>query len=131
MALFEKRGARQADDEEARWAERRAQERHDVEIRVDLATENNFYQGFTENVSEGGVFVSTWNRLSIGARLVVRLHLDDGGAALDVPCEVRWIRPEAEDDGGGLGLKFLELEAESKARITAFLKKRDPLFYEE
>ena len=132
MTLFAKRGAHQADDdEEARWAERRAQERHDVEIKVDLGTENNFYQGFTENVSEGGVFVSTWNRLAIGERLMVRMHLDDGGEVLEISCEVRWVRPQSEDDAGGLGLRFVALDPESHSRITAFLARRDPLFYEE
>jgi len=117
--------------EEAKWAERRAEARHDVEVKIDLQTDHNFYQGFTENVSEGGLFVSTYHRLPRGERVVVRLHLDDDAGPLEVTCEVRWIRPESEDDGGGLGLQFVSLELAARDRITAFLRRRDPIFYED
>lgn len=132
MGIFSKRPVTETDDdEEARWAEKRAEVRHDVEVRVDVSTPHNFYQGFTENISEGGLFVSTYRRLPVGSALVVQVHLDDGEAPVEVTCEVRWTRDDSEDDAGGMGMRFVSLEAAARARIAAFVARRDPLFYED
>lgn len=131
MGLFAKRTLTEAQEvEEARWAERRADTRHDVEVRVDFGTDHNFYQGFTENVSEGGLFVATYRRLSRGERVVVRLYLNEG-EPVEVSCTVRWTRDDSEAGPGGMGLQFETLDAETAARIAAFVACRDPLFYED
>jgi uncharacterized protein (TIGR02266 family) len=116
--------------DEVHWANRRSDARYDVAVRVDLASDANFYRGFTENMSGGGLFVRTFHRLARGTEVTLRLHLDDGEDPIDVACEVCWIR-DTDDDGGGMGLRFVDLSVPARARIEEFLVHREPIFYDD
>ena len=37
----------------------RAAERFDLEVKVDLESDHNFYTGLTQNISAGGLFIAT------------------------------------------------------------------------
>ncbi len=37
----------------------RASERFDLEVKVDLESDHNFYTGLTQNISAGGLFIAT------------------------------------------------------------------------
>ncbi len=112
------------------WANRRADARFDVEVRVDFGSDANFYRGFTENMSGGGLFVRTVHRLARGTEVALRIHLEDGEPEIDVACEVCWIR-DTDDDGGGIGLRFVDLSESARVRIEEFLVHREPIFYDE
>ena len=47
--------------------------------------------------------------------------------------EVCWIRQysETSDSPPGMGLRFIELAPESRQKIDAFLKNREPLFFDD
>ena len=48
----------------------RAAERFDLEVKVDLESDHNFYTGLTQNISSGGVFIATHHlrRSATGSR---------------------------------------------------------------
>ena len=109
---------------------RRQFERKDIQLDVSLYSDSNFYAGFTENLSAGGVFVATHNLLKQGENLDVTITLpsDQQVVARGV---VRWIREynEASDSPPGMGIQFLSLEGESL--IHEFLAARPPLFHDD
>ena len=108
--------------------------RHAVEVEVSLTSESNFYMGFTENVSEGGIFVATYDFAPMGADVEFDLRLP--GMADPVTCrgEVRWIRefnPAAQDVMPGMGIEFKNISRKTEAVIKHFVRSRDALFYDE
>lgn len=109
---------------------RRKFERKDIQLDVSLYSESNFYAGFTENLSAGGLFIATHNLLKIGEKidLTVTMPNDKKVIAHGV---VRWIRVynEASDAPPGMGIQFLSLEGDDL--IKDFLAARAPLFHDD
>jgi len=111
--------------------ERRTHERAALEADVSLYSDNNFWSGYTEDVSEGGLFVASWEQHPIGAQLDIALELPTGHR-VRTRGEVRWLR-EHTDDGPrpGMGIRFLSLSDADLRAIQTFVKHRAPLFWDE
>jgi uncharacterized protein (TIGR02266 family) len=112
----------------------RAHERRAVELEVDFASDSNFYVGFAENLSGGGVFVATYVLRPIGTVLDLSIQLAGDAEPLHVRGEVRWTREPSSRSGDlwpGMGVRFEALSPEDEGRIRAFLGTRDPLFFDE
>lgn len=111
---------------------RRASPRVPVDCGVTFTSESNFYVGFTENVSRGGLFVATTDLLPPGTPVNLRFTLPGETSPTYVDGVVRWQR-WAEDVGEqiapGLGIEFVELDPVIRARIEEFVDRRAPLFY--
>ena len=115
--------------------EARAAERFDLEIDVHLASEHNFYAGFSVNISEGGLFVATHMERAIGTRLEVTFTLPGDPAPITAVAEVRWLRCPRDMSGGttpGLGLQFVSFPPGAGERVQYFIESmREPLFHDE
>lgn len=111
---------------------RRGHARFSVDLDVSLGSDHNFYSGFAENLSAGGVFVATHQLRPVGEMVEVCVHLPDGTEVRAVG-EVRWVRLfNAESDmPPGMGLRFRELDPASDQAIERFLSHRDPIFYDD
>jgi uncharacterized protein (TIGR02266 family) len=112
---------------------RRVHDRKPVDLDVGLFSESNFYAGFTENLSVGGVFIATHILKAVGSTVEFVLHLPTSAHPVKGKGEVRWVRTfsERSDMAPGLGVRFLELDAGGEEAIRKFLKHRDPLFYDD
>ena len=118
--------------EEISGAHRRQFERHKVDLDVSLGSDHNFYSGFAENLSGGGVFIATHLLRPVGEQIEVCIHLPDGSEIRGIG-EVRWVRvfnPDS-DQPPGIGVRFSELEEGCSAAIEAFLRERDPMFFDD
>lgn len=111
----------------------RESDRVDVEAEITFVSENNFYQGFSENISEGGLFVVTYVQRKCGEVITVRFTLPGIERTLEARAEVRWVR--AGDPyrhlPPGLGVRFIELSADDRSIVERFVRKREPLFFDE
>src|SRR5262245_6073459 len=65
--------------------------RHKVDLDVSLGSDHNFYSGFAENLSAGGVFIATHLLRPVGENVEVCIHLPDG-SEIRGSGEVRWVR---------------------------------------
>ena len=112
---------------------RRAHPRYGVELDVSLGSEHNFYAGFAENLSAGGVFVATHLLKPVGEIIELSIHIPDSDQIVKGTGEVRWIREynEASDVPPGMGVKFTALEPGSEEAIQQFLARRDPMFFDD
>lgn len=111
-------------------SERRIRPRISLEAEVSLASESQFFTGLTRNVSQGGVFVATYDRahLTIGAHVEIKVKLPDGEfAAKGV---VRWVREQSPDSVPGVGIAFDGLEPAAAEHIERFCKEREPLYHD-
>ena len=112
----------------------RASERFDLEIKVDLESDHNFYTGLTQNISAGGLFIATHALKKIGDRITLKFTLPGNAESVTVETEVRWIRENTalmRAEGTGMGVRFINLSAEASAAINKFLQDRESLFYDD
>jgi uncharacterized protein (TIGR02266 family) len=113
--------------------ERRKSPRVALETRVDMASDSNFYTGFSEDISQGGLFVATYSLQPIGTSIALAFDLP-GGRNVNASGSVRWIRDILDlDDPScpGMGIGFEELSPDDKQVIEQFMRNRPPIFYTE
>jgi len=111
---------------------RREHSRFHVDLDVTVGSDHNFYAGFAENLSAGGVFIATHKLKPVGSSIELSINLPDG-VQLRATGEVRWIRVfnEQSDTPPGMGVRFNGLADASVAMIQKFLARRDPLFFDD
>jgi len=104
--------------------------RKDINLDVSLFSDSNFYAGFTENLSAGGVFIATHNLLKVGETIDVTITMPNDKKVV-AHGVVRWLREysETSDSPPGMGIQFMRLEGEDL--IKDFLAARAPLFYDD
>ena len=115
------------------YADQRRYDRLDLEVEVDMSSDHNFFTGFSCNVSEGGLFVATHRLRAVGDHVEVTFTLPGDDAPILAGTVVRWVRPHNESSNvpPGMGLQFIEIAPASLVRIGAFIRAREPLFYED
>ena len=105
--------------------------RSGLEANIGATTESNFFVGFSGDISDGGVFVATYQSLPVGGKVSVLVTLP-GGYEQSIPGTVRFVRdPMDMDSEPGIGVKFDRLGGEARELILRFIRKRPPLFYDE
>ena len=111
---------------------RREHSRFHVDLDVTVGSDHNFYAGFAENLSAGGVFIATHKLKPVGSSIELTINLPDG-IQIRATGEVRWIRVfnEQSDTPPGMGVRFNGLADASVALIQKFLARRDPLFFDD
>jgi len=113
--------------------ERRSSRRHVIEIDIGIQSNTNFFTGFSQDISSGGLFIATYDILPIGTDLNVNFSLPPGGPVLSLDGIVRWIReynqatPETDP---GMGVKFQHLGADDRKAINQFMAINPPIFYD-
>jgi uncharacterized protein (TIGR02266 family) len=110
------------------FAERsRARERTAPRIEARLVTSvelgESSYVGFTENLSQEGVFVSTQAPQRVGARVYLLIALPDL-ALVHAEGTVRWTRTKSKGISAGIGIHFDKLSALDSVLISDFLRAR-------
>ena len=112
--------------------ERRVHRRVRLETDVSLESESNFFAGFAEDVSAGGLFVATHSYAPLGTEIDVSFRLGD--TRIVASGIVRWIR-ELDDRNPemtpGMGIQFTSLPEGVQTTIERFVRSREPIFYED
>jgi uncharacterized protein (TIGR02266 family) len=112
--------------------ERRSSPRVAVEVDVSLHTRHNFYAGLTRDLSEGGLFIATIENIPVGTLLDLRVTVPDHGT-IRAKGEVRWVREYNDfnqDFDPGVGVQFVDLRETDRQTIEHFIRRREPLFYD-
>lgn len=106
--------------------------RIEVMLWVTVASESNFYAGFTENLSECGVFVATHAPLELGSKVDLCISLSQT-EPIRARGTVRWLRAysEANETAPGMGIRFDRLSAKEADRVQEFTKSRAPMFFDD
>jgi uncharacterized protein (TIGR02266 family) len=111
----------------------RSSHRANLDVDVTFTSEHNFYTGFVENLSAGGLFVATHDLRKIGESVEVRFTIPGRADPCVAQATVRWLRdvglgPHAAP---GMGLQFSNLDGRLRQEIEAFIALRDPMFYDD
>ena len=109
---------------------RRASPRRGMRTEVGMDSGSNFFQGFSAELSDGGLFVATDALLPVGTRLDVEFTVN--GRRIKTPTTVRWVRDRlacGDQVEPGLGLSFDDLAPADRGAIEAFMVLRQPEFH--
>ena len=105
-----------------------------MQAEVTLGSESNFYTGFSGDLSEGGIFVATYEKLlPPGTAVEVALALPNR-SPIKVMGRVRWVRETTDHSPGifpGMGIQFDGMHPEALSAIKSFLQRREPMFWDE
>jgi uncharacterized protein (TIGR02266 family) len=112
-----------------RRVERRSFQRRTCEVHIDLHTDSQFFNGFSTDLSDGGVFVATYTPAPIGTELALEFDLPAGHKVRTVG-RVIWVRDEATGAAPGMGVAFQSLSSDDRDAILAFTEQRPALFYD-
>jgi len=111
---------------------RRTVPRITLNVDIGLQSENNFYTGFSEDISEGGIFLTTYDFKPIGTKVNFSFSLPNGYLIMAAGT-VRWVReynPMTPGTQPGMGIQFEELSPEDRAQIEEYIKTNAPMFFE-
>jgi uncharacterized protein (TIGR02266 family) len=112
--------------------ERRSAQAQRVHVEVDIGmlTQSNFYTGISLDVSQGGVFVSTYQPSPPGTEVSLYFVLPSGHS-VHAEGTVRWTRAPSDDFAPGMGVAFTALSEADARAIGEFCAGRTPLYYDE
>ena len=114
------------------FSRQRSGPRVSINIEVTLTGSHNFFRGFTEDISTGGLFIATHQFYPIGTEFNLSLSLE--GRELPVVAKVVWIREHSAfmpaDAEPGMGLQFVDMTDEQRKIIEDFIKKKEPIFFD-
>jgi uncharacterized protein (TIGR02266 family) len=106
--------------------------RVELSIEIGIDDHTNFYVGFSENVSAGGLFIATYRLMPVNTEVALTFVLPDE-LPVFVHGVVRWLRDphdaSASEVPPGMGIEFVNLGEAEQARIQAYINTRAPLFY--
>lgn len=110
--------------------ERRTKDRAPFLADLEFGEDAQFFTGLSLDISEGGLFVSTYTEIPLGTRLLLAFELPDG-TAVEARGEVRWRRTHVMDgERPGIGIAFTDLPEDARKRIAALCERRPPLYVE-
>ena len=115
---------------EQQHKEARHARRVDFEVEVTFESHHNFYTGFTQNISSGGLFIACHDPSPIGSTIRVKFALPGLPGPIDAETIVRWVREVGEPDQHGMGVQFTHLSPPVQAAIDKFIQQRDSIFYD-
>ncbi len=93
-----------------------------LRIRLPYATEEDFIEKYGSNVARGGLFIATRSPKPEGTGLAFELVLADGGRLLRGEGLV--VKAQTEGARAGMTVRFVRLDAHSKALIDRILARR-------
>jgi uncharacterized protein (TIGR02266 family) len=104
------------------------------EVKVDGQSTHNFYTGFTQNISEGGLFIATGEIINVGTEIDLNLNLPTFSSPALLKGVVRWVRHDSQFEGeltNGVGVQFINISPTIQEQINQFLEHRDSMFYDD
>lgn len=111
--------------------EKRESERVSLSVDIHLSSDSQFFSGLSGDISEGGLFLSTYRAIAIGSPVALEFSLPGAQDAVRAKGEVRWLREHSTGQPRGVGIAFEELADEDRERIERFCTVRPPLYYED
>lgn len=111
--------------------QRRTAPRVALVAEVGFGSDTNFFNGFSTDIADGGLFIATCSLLPIGNVVDMSFSLPNG-SRIEAKGEVRWVR-ELDDKNPevfpGMGVRFVDLAPASRKAINDFVNQREPMFF--
>lgn len=95
------------------------------EILVAYRTMDGFITDWAVNISKGGLFVNTRSPLPVGSQIRLIVSLPSAAFPFDLQGKVSWVNEfdNAANLVPGMGIEFIDVDDEKKAKISEFVEK--------
>jgi uncharacterized protein (TIGR02266 family) len=100
-------------------------------VDIHLWSESHFFCGLSGDISQGGVFISTYLPFPVGSAVDLEFSLPGTDAVLQACGEVRWVRDHSLHGPRGIGVAFEQLSEEDRQAIHDFCTVRPALYYDD
>jgi len=103
----------------------RKEERINKSLTLNFKDRQTFVKAYTENISNGGLFVKTAHPLEVGRQFPLKLQIPDIPAPLQTKCQVVWARKQVDatkDRPAGMGVKFLRMNKNGAKILKQYLE---------
>src|SRR4051812_33517113 len=90
-------------------SERRTNDRHAIELKVEYKRLNTFFADSPKNISKGGTFIRTDKPLGVGTEFVFALSIPQLSEPVRLKGRVIWTTPvegATEESPPGMGIRF-------------------------
>ena len=107
--------------------ERRRFPRANLKVFVGIDNEAKFFTGFSQDISEGGIFVATYDPLPLGQAVDLLFTLPDR-YSIRTKGNVSWVRSVKDastDIPPGMGIRFRDLTEEDKGHVLKYIDSAD------
>ena len=102
--------------------ERRKKPRIPLRVKVEYRSVGGFVSDWTDNISEGGLFVLTENPLPVGSQVRLVFSLPGLPFLLDLRGKVRWVTAPY-GFRSGMGIEFTNLGESVRHRIQEYISR--------
>jgi type IV pilus assembly protein PilZ len=110
----------------AKEPERRGNDRHAIELKVEYKRINTFFADYTKNISKGGTFIRTDKPLDIGTEFVFALSISQLPEPVRLRGRVVWTTQPAaatEDSPAGMGIRFQYKDDQERRATEGIVEK--------
>ena len=84
----------------------------------------SFIKAYTNNISPGGLFITTKKPLKEGEQFLLKLQLPDITEPIKIKCEVTWTKKQEQstkDNPAGMGVRFSEMDKKDNQILKRYL----------
>lgn len=113
---------------ETKNIDRRANERAPfLVIEIKGTHSNKIFLAQTENISQGGLFFSSPEKLKIGDRFPIEFVLPDNKTIVSCTSEVVWKKHYGQSglNSEGIGIRFIDLEPDQKKILGDWIDREE------
>lgn len=100
--------------------------RADIDQPVAITTRGRRIEGKIRNLSRGGVSIDTALQMNPAEEVSLTFSLDGNGSVVAPTAQVIWSRPAKEEGLDEVGLRFLEIDANTVERLDHFVHDHFP-----
>jgi type IV pilus assembly protein PilZ len=107
-------------------SDRRINDRHAIELKVEYKRLNTFFADYTKNISKGGTFIRTDKPLDIGTEFVFALGIPQLSEPVRLRGRVMWTTPletATDDSPAGMGIRFQYANDEERRATEGIVEK--------
>ena len=116
-----KAGAGRADSSSAA-GERRTSARAELVVRVSYSSVDEIFSEFARNINEGGIFIETETPHPVGSEVSIHFMLPGCDRPIAAISRVAWTSPGGPNEAAGMGLRFEQLDPETRRRIDELVR---------
>jgi uncharacterized protein (TIGR02266 family) len=103
-------------------SDRRKETRHQINLNVNYYNGDSYLYSKSENLSEMGIFLITKTPLTPGTITELNFDNHNDDSTLIISGEVVWIDPTTSTSPGGMGIRFINIDDETRARIRSIIR---------
>jgi uncharacterized protein (TIGR02266 family) len=101
---------------------RRIDPRYERQLEVEVLFEGKKQVSLTQNISLGGLYLTSPAPLPIGATVQLRFSLPTQPEPVEVAGDVRWVVSKGAGDESGIGIRFQGLRARDVWALNRFFQ---------